>query len=259
MPAGLDPPAAAADTVHGGLVHAFTVTAQAAPRGFVARAGGVVMAFTGSPIAFFNQILVTDGAADHDWHTAIQEARQRVPGYATHLRIGLDDHFERLARRTMRSVPGALTPGMIRDPLPGTPELAGLEVRSGPELLPAHIALVAEAFNLPVSAIESFMTPGIVGVPGLELHVGYAGGNAVATSFGLVHEQCVSIFNVATHPAHRGRGFGTAMTQAAIQAGRASGATVACLQSSVMGLPVYERLGFRTVVSYREMISGSGG
>lgn len=247
-------------TVHAGLVHAFMVTAAAAPGGFVGHRGGVVMAFTGSSVAFFNQILVTDHLATiEDWQAAVREARRRVPGFATHLRIGPDDRFERLARRVMLPIPAAPTPGMILKPLPEAPPRQGVEIRSDPDLLSTHIQLVAGAFNLPVSAIKSFMTSGIVDVPGLSIHVGYAGGIPVATSFSLVHGETVNIFNVATNAAYRGRGLGTALTQAAIDAGRDRGATVACLQSSAMGVPVYERMGFRTVLRYAELMTEPGG
>jgi predicted GNAT family acetyltransferase len=54
----------------------------------------------------------------------------------------------------------------------------------------------------------------------------------------------------ATPGEHRGRGYGAALTAAAAQGGFASGADLAWLQSSAMGLSVYRRLGFREVERY---------
>lgn len=63
---------------------------------------------------------------------------------------------------------------------------------------------------------------------------------------------------IATIPAYRRRGLGAACT--AILANRAFelGASRAGLQASAMGFPIYERLGFRTVASYRIWIRPRG-
>jgi ribosomal protein S18 acetylase RimI-like enzyme len=55
------------------------------------------------------------------------------------------------------------------------------------------------------------------------------------------------IFSVGTLEHARGRGFGSIVTQAAMNAARDDGAALAVLQASEMGLHVYERLGFETV------------
>jgi GNAT superfamily N-acetyltransferase len=57
---------------------------------------------------------------------------------------------------------------------------------------------------------------------------------------------------VATPEEHRGHGFGGAVTAHAVEAGRSEGARGAYLQSSPMGLPVYQRLGFVTVERWRQ-------
>ena len=57
---------------------------------------------------------------------------------------------------------------------------------------------------------------------------------------------------VATPEAHRGHGYGGAVTGHAVEQARAAGARGAYLQSSPMGLPVYERLGFVPVETWRQ-------
>jgi len=56
---------------------------------------------------------------------------------------------------------------------------------------------------------------------------------------------------VATVPQHRRRGLGTVVTAALTEAAFAHGADIVCLQASPMGRPVYERMGFETITSYR--------
>jgi hypothetical protein len=55
---------------------------------------------------------------------------------------------------------------------------------------------------------------------------------------------------IATIESARGRGYGTAMTVRIMDDGAAGGGDVAILQTTDMGKPIHERLGFRTVVEY---------
>jgi predicted GNAT family acetyltransferase len=68
----------------------------------------------------------------------------------------------------------------------------------------------------------------------------------VTTGLGVTIDTSVGIFNIATPPEFRRRGYGAAVTARAITDGLEAGATWAWLQSSAIGLRVYEALGFRT-------------
>jgi GNAT superfamily N-acetyltransferase len=59
------------------------------------------------------------------------------------------------------------------------------------------------------------------------------------------------IYYVATPPEHRGRGAGTAITAWLLDHLLESGAEQVSLQASRDGFPIYDRLGFATVGSYR--------
>jgi GNAT superfamily N-acetyltransferase len=80
--------------------------------------------------------------------------------------------------------------------------------------------------------------------------VGYVHGAPVACATLTVTEGVAGIASVGTLRSARGRGLGTAMTWAAVDAGRELGADVAYLAASPMGYPVYERMGFRRVAEY---------
>lgn len=82
--------------------------------------------------------------------------------------------------------------------------------------------------------------------PDFTLWLGELEGVAVATAMAVHTGDVVGIYNVQVREEVRGRGLGRAITLAAIEAGRTRGATVASLQSSELGLPVYRRLGFET-------------
>ena len=63
---------------------------------------------------------------------------------------------------------------------------------------------------------------------------------------------CAGVYNVGTLESHRRRGLGEAMTAYAAELGRAvHGCSIATLQSSAMGLSLYQRMGYRTVTEWQ--------
>src|ERR671936_618421 len=99
-------------------------------------------------------------------------------------------------------------------------------------------------------AATGFGAPPDLFAPIYMLEVAAVDGRDVSTSTGYTLGDTVGIFNVATPPEHRGRGYGAALTAQAALAGFANGVELAWLGSSAMGLSVYRRLGFREVETY---------
>ncbi|MGE3074042.1 MAG: GNAT family N-acetyltransferase [Dehalococcoidia bacterium] len=87
-------------------------------------------------------------------------------------------------------------------------------------------------------------------MPGVTLHLGLLDGRPVARSMGMVQGELVAIHNVYVAPSQRKRGFGSAITAAAIEAGMSAGATGACLEATILGFSVYEAMGFRKIDDY---------
>jgi ribosomal protein S18 acetylase RimI-like enzyme len=81
----------------------------------------------------------------------------------------------------------------------------------------------------------------------LRFFVGYLGDEPVTCASSLLGKQELGIYRVATMPHARGKGYGSAVTSAAI----ASAPDLpAVLQASDDGQPVYARLGFQTVMLF---------
>ena len=118
-----------------------------------------------------------------------------------------------------------------------------------------HAELAAAGFNAPVDAFVGLMTPAVMERPGVHAYIGKIDGEAVATGAAVCLENHVGLFNVATLPAHRRRGYGAAITERAVRDGLDRGARWAWLQSSTAGYGVYEKLGFRTQQSWECWIS----
>ena len=59
------------------------------------------------------------------------------------------------------------------------------------------------------------------------------------------HDDDLGFYFVATHPDHRGRGLARGLMSVAITDARRRGMATSSLQSSALGQPVYERLGYQ--------------
>lgn len=132
----------------------------------------------------------------------------------------------------------------------------GLAVRQlGPGEGPTHARVAAAAFGGPE---EMFLpSPDLMRLDGLRCYVGQADGRPVATALSVTVGEFTAIFNVATDPAFRRRGFGTALTARAVADGVLAGAAWCWLQASDEGYPVYRDLGFRTIERWPHWVSGS--
>ena len=84
------------------------------------------------------------------------------------------------------------------------------------------------------------------------LLLGYAGGEAVSASECFLSAGVAGVYNVVTLEAARRRGFGTALTSAALLEAREAGYRTAVLQAGAQGLNIYARLGFVECGAFRE-------
>jgi predicted GNAT family acetyltransferase len=111
--------------------------------------------------------------------------------------------------------------------------------------------VAAAGFDAPPDVFAPVMTERVLADAGTRAYVGEVDGEVVATAVGVTRAGTVGVFNVATLPAHRGRGYGAAITAQAARDGLGDGAEYAWLQSSPMGVRVYESIGFATLESWR--------
>jgi hypothetical protein len=242
---------------HENLVAAFALLGGQARDARVERADGVALILTGLPLRLFNQVIVEgEGATASTISAAVAIARGRGDAFVVSLRRGTDD----------RHLPTMDVLGLV--PLADEPWMPGMALvlssrgdaapTPGHEIrrivdaagMADHIRTAAAGFGIPQEWIEAIMSEDLVGTPGVSVYVGYTDGEPVSTGLGVRTGRTMGVYNISTIESGRGRGYGTAMTARIMDDGVAGGCDVAILQATDMGRPIYERLGFRTVVEY---------
>ena len=140
---------------------------------------------------------------------------------------------------------------MVLQPIPDAPTLgAGISVVSIVEPSLDEFIGVLEESGLRAELAHRLISPSFAADPEVQLFVGRLDERPVATSIAIRSGDASGVYNVGTLPEARRRGLGSAVTWAAVGAGRAWGCDTIVLQSSVMGLSMYAEMGFRTVAPY---------
>ena len=210
---------------------------------------------TGLPVAMLNIAFVE--APLGDAQGTLKEAmsfydEQRLP-FVVRIREGVDAQSEK-ASAALGMPYSDTVPGMALYPLPASPEAVqslDIERVRDSTRLADYQRVAAEGFGMPLEWAERLMGPAFLEVEGFESYLGTMDGEPVAVSSVFVDGEVAGVYNVATLDSHRRRGIGEAMTWRSVTRGREAGCTVATLQASQMGKPVYERMGFRVVAPYK--------
>ncbi len=122
---------------------------------------------------------------------------------------------------------------------PGPP--AGFEIGERPDY--AEMARLNElAYGYPPGAYAAVAA---APMPGIRIYFGELEGEPVSTLAVWPYRGDAVVIWVATLPEARGRGIATRLLAHALRAARQDGLRTTTLQSSALGRPVYERLGYR--------------
>jgi len=213
--------------------------------------GGVFAYLTGLPISLFNGCVVLGPVGPTELDEAFAwVARRDVPK-----RLFVVDQFEPQAAEVAAAYglerDAAPYPGMVLHPIQEAPTPAsGVAVaRVGAAGL-EEFRQVGTALGLSRDLAERTFPESLLRDADVKGFVGRLDGRAVGYSLAIRSEGTSGVYNVATLPEARRRGVGTAVTWAAVEAGWRAGLDCVVLQSSEMAIPMYEAMGFRTIVRY---------
>jgi GNAT superfamily N-acetyltransferase len=224
--------------------------------GTVEEDDGLVMISTGLPIPFFNPAALL--AWPDDPLAVVERVRDFAARHGCPSAISTWDEvaerFEPVARQLGLQDDGA-TPVMVmtRDMRREIAPVEGLSISvvMTPEERRVYAETVAAGNELPLEWAEPFAGEELLATPGLTAYLGSIDGRPVATSLLLETAGVAGVHVVCTVPEYRRRGIGAALTLRCAEDGLAHGCDVSALQSSSLGYPVYERIGYRKVTDIR--------
>lgn len=152
----------------------------------------------------------------------------------------------------MGDSPGmAIEQRIAEEPLPSGVDV---EIVEGAEAARefADVAGAAYAtYGLPPKiALRQFSNPACFDQPHVTAWLARIGGAPVGTVMVLLTHRVAGIYWVGTSPEVRGRGIAAALTRLATNAGFDMGAEAVVLQASVMGEPIYRKMGYREITRY---------
>ena len=153
--------------------------------------------------------------------------------------------FERHGMRHSVDLPGMVAES-LSPPAGPLPPLDIRRVRDG-STRQAFCAIGSTCFHVPSAWFrEVFDTDSVW--DRFAAYVGYVDGEPVSTAAVVTGAGAAGVYNVATLPEFRRRGYGEAvMRHALAEARREHGIARSILQSTPAGLKLYERMGYRTV------------
>ena len=249
---------------HGHLHDVWRRLALSIPEGWVEEASGLTCIASGSSSPSFNLALSSEGlrdpevaldAADHRfgqaglrWLLKLQsELDHELVGHARKCGLDLDEE----PVYAMRIRPG--TAGALSSASP-------LSIRAADsDTIDDAVHCFADAFATEPDAVRRELGTNLVTIPTFTVFVGYLEEEPVATSM-LATTRSVGlagIYSVATRHTHRGRGFGTALTAAALAAAEEQGYDTAVLEPSPSGASMYRQMGFEPLTTYLEAVISS--
>ena len=237
------------------FVGSYRKLVEHSPEGDIHERGAVFAFVTGLPISLFNGCVVTAEAASKELDAAVDWVSGRDLPYC----VWIAGEFA----SALSHVP--LAHGLERDPVP----YPGMVLHPPPEPpapspgvtvvpvtatgLDEYLGVSVES-GLPSELGRRLFSPSFARDPDVQLFTGRLDGRPVGTSIAIRTGDVSGVYAVGTLKADRRRGVGTALTWAAVGAGRAWGCDTIVLQASEMGFSAYVAMGFRTVVPYATFI-----
>ena len=253
------------EALEANLRQSFRILAETRPRADIAELDGVSIASLGAAFQMFNAAFLSSPVPTReDLESRLQRARGLFTSRGMPWAFWIGEDW--LARPVRRALAGACEafgmraaaemPGMVADALhePGRfsfprRSAPSLEIQraESPQAMEDFRTIGSACFHVPPAWFREVFDDTIP-FRDFTCWVGYRDARPVATAATVVSDGVIGLYNVATVPDERGRGFAEAITRHAIRsASRESGLGRVILQSTAQGERLYKRLGFHEV------------
>ncbi len=247
------------ETVSDNLRESFRVIAASRAAGENRELRGVSIASAGATFQMFNSAFLSEPVtgdadltqrillADAHFNTRGQEwaywvCEDWLPGAS---RKRYRHLFERLGLRHSVDLPGMVAE-QVAPPARRLPAMEVLRVCPGP-VRDAFCAIGALCFNVPVTWFGEVFDSASVW-ENFAGYVAYVNQEPVSTAAIVLGGSAMGVYNVATVPGHRRRGYGEAVMRYALEdTASRHGIARSVLQSTPAGYKLYQRMGYRTV------------
>ncbi|NBH07407.1 GNAT family N-acetyltransferase [Amycolatopsis sp. SID8362] len=206
---------------------------------------GTAELVTGAPMPLLNGIISTAAEPDAD-EIAEFAGSPRLTSVAWSLQVRGGRVDDRIAATAAAHDLGqrTLLPFMLKD-LESAVEPEAIAVREVSSVDSAlYRTTMAAGYEGPAELFSVFAAPSVLDHLAMHGYVAEIDGTGVATSFGVLVDDMVGVFNIAVPPPFRRRGYGRAATAAVLRDAYALGARTAFLHASPLGVPLYEAMGF---------------
>ena len=219
---------------HLNFIGSFRKLVEHSPRGEARSVGSIVAFVTGLPIPLFNGCVVVEPTTGEDLRAALEWVREH--GVAHQVSI-VEDLAPELAHVVeafgLRRDP-APYPAMVLHPVPVPPD--------PPPEVTIDLGMDSE--------LGAYLPRSLATDPEVRFFTAKLDGRPAGISAAIRTGDVSGVYGVGTRPEARRRGLATASSWAAVAAGRAWGCDPIVLQATEMGMPVYARMGFRTILRY---------
>ena len=251
------------------LRQSFRALASGRAKASVLELPGVTIASLGVRFQMFNAAFFSSPVeGSGDLTNRVQAANEHFSAEGRPWSLWVcEDWLSWTARRRLSRICGtfglrivAELPGMVASELSlrSRPKLP-LEIRrlTTQEDLAAFRKIGSDCFRVPSDWFSEVFSAPVLSNRQFECWIARLNGEPVATAATVPCGNAIGMYNIATVAAHRGRGIAQSITRhAALDARRRFGPLPLVLQSTPMGLGVYQRLGFHAVTRVLAYVSG---
>lgn len=239
-----------------GWLQTQAVIAESVPGGVLERApSGALMSLTNALIPALNGVLDIADEPDPSEIAALaaSAAVQATTPWSIQLRVSPSEEIRRIAAKhgLVRESTYSLMILHLDEKTAAAPSSGGVRIRAvGADESEIYAEALAAGFEVDHVVFGNLNSPRVLQAAGVTAYLAEHEDAAVSTGLASIVDDCVGLFNIATPPRYRRRGYGRAMTRTMLHDAYTAGERIAFLSPSPMGLPLYESLGFRAALTF---------